>query len=495
MTPHPALDFTPQIEPARRPGRSRRIVIVANRLPQTVRVDAKGMRLLPSSGGLATGLSIVHEASEGVWIGWQGLAAEAARGLQPAIDRALRWDRARAVPLTETEVAGFYRRFANSLLWPILHGMSPASPVSEADWRLYAAVNRRFADAVAAEARPGDRIWIHDYHLMLVPRLLRERRADLAVGFFLHTPFPPAAVFTSLTWAGDLIDGVLGADAVAFHTPVYVQRFADTVRAVLGRAADVAAGSGLTDDAGRPVSLHASAMSVDVAGFAARVAEPEVAARAARLREGGTPLFVGVDRLDPTKGIPERLAAFGELLAERPDLRGRVRLHQLSVPSREEMTAYRALRCRADRIAAAINARFGTPGWTPVQHVVGSVDPLELCALYRAADVMLVTPLCDGMNLVAKEFVACRTDQQGVLVLSEHAGAAAELTSALLVDPCDPGALVRSYAAALDVRPAEQRVRMRRLRARVEAHDVRRWAAECLHQLDEAVRRPQGAWS
>jgi trehalose-6-phosphate synthase len=229
-------------------------------------------------------------------------------------------------------------------------------------------------------------------------------------------------------------------------------------------------------------------MSVDVGAFAARAAGRRIPTRVSSLRAAGTPLFLGVDRLDPTKGIPERLEAFGRLLDERPELRGRARLLQLSVPSREDVPAYRALRARVDRIAAELNARFGTHEWQPVEHVFGSVDPVELCALYRAADVMLVTPLCDGMNLVAKEFVASRTDLKGVLVLSDRAGAAAELTTALLVNPQDPGSLLGAFLASLEMTPAEQRVRMRRLRARVLAHDVRRWADECLHHLDVAVR-------
>jgi trehalose 6-phosphate synthase/phosphatase len=430
----------------------------------------------------------MQTSSSGPWIGWPGIATEAARDAQPEIDLRLRQVGARGVALSEAEVAGFYRRFANGMLWPLLHDAPTDGSARKGDWDTYRAVNARFAEAVLREARPGDRIWIHDYHLMLLPRLLRERQADLRIGFFLHTPFPGAAALAELSHAPALIDGILGADAIGFHTPSYVERFAAAARGVLGCRVDLASGTGVADDAGRPVALHASPMSVDMAAFAARAADRRVAPRVTALRAAGTPLFVGVDRLDPTKGIPERLQAFSRLLEARPDLHGRARLLQLSVPSREDMPAYRALRARVEGIASEVNARFGTPAWQPVEHVYGSVDEIELAALYRAADVMLVTSLCDGMNLVAKEFVASRTDYQGVLVLSDRAGAAAELTAALLVDPRDAEGLACAYGVAVDMSVAERRVRMRRLAARVRGYDVRRWADECLHHLDAAVR-------
>ncbi len=481
--------------PLKTPGtshRTERLLIVANRLPTTVRLDGGTVRLSPSSGGLATGLSSVQANWEGTWIGWPGIGAEAARAAQPAIDRTLSEAGARGVSLNDAEVTGFYRRFANGLLWPLFHDMPAKLASTDSDWHTYRAVNERFADAVLREVRPGDRVWIHDYHLMLLPRMLRERRPGLSIAFFLHTPFPVEPALAGLPQAAMLLDGVLGADVVAFHIQPYVERFAAAVRSLLGRTVHLAAGAGVADDAGRPVSLHASPISVDVGAFAARAADRRMPSRVARLRASGTPLFLGVDRLDPTKGIPERLEAFGRLLQDRPGLHGRARMLQLSVPSREDLPAYRTLRAQVDRIAVEVNARFGTREWTPVQHVYGSVDSMELCALYRAADVMLVTPLCDGMNLVAKEFVASRTDHQGVLVLGERAGAAAELTAALIVDPRDPVALAAAFSAALDMSPAEQRVRMRRLRARVQGHDVRRWADECLRQLDAAVRMARG---
>ncbi|MDF1503504.1 trehalose-6-phosphate synthase [Roseisolibacter sp. H3M3-2] len=467
---------------APRPGAAGRVLIVSNRLPATVRVEDGEVRLVPSSGGLATGLRGVHERLPGLWIGWSGAVGTLPPQDQRAVDRVLAGTGARSVPLEADEVAAFYQRYANGALWPVLHGSAPEGP-EPADWETYRAINERYADLVAEEARPGDRVWVHDYHLMLVPRLLRGRRPDVRVGFFLHTPFPELAAWRALPQADALLDGMLGADALGFHVAAYASRFARAVEALRGVPAPLVSGAGVLDDAGRPVAVHATPMGIDVDAFAARSTDPQAQELADGLRGDGGPLFVGVDRLDPTKGIPERLDAFGRLLDRRPDLRGRARLVQLAVPSREDVPAYRALKARVETLVERINARHGTADHQPVHYVYGSVDATGLAALYLAADVMLVTPLCDGMNLVAKEFVATRTDDEGVLVLSERAGAAAELRAALQVDPRDPEALTAAYERALDLSPAERRVRMRRLRQRVAAYDVRRWSDDCLARL------------
>ncbi len=479
----PRLVGAPEVRPldARRVAPASRVLIVSNRLPATVRVDEGRVELTSSAGGLATGLRGVHDAAGSTWIGWSGAPAELPTATRREIALRLAEVDALGVPIHGPEIAGFYQRFANGVLWPVLHDRDDHPDPHPDDWATYRAVNARFAAVVAEEARPGDRVWVHDYHLMLVPRLLRARRPDLRTGFFLHTPFPDS--LASLPQRRTLLDGIMGADVVGFHTPAYAARFGDAVRATLGRDVELAAGAGVADDDGRAVSVHACPMSVDAASFAARATDPRVIRRAKALRAPGGPLFVGVDRLDHTKGIPERLAAFERLLDERPELRGHARLLQLAVPSREDVPAYRELRARVEALVARVNRRFATPAWQPVTYVYGSVDEVELSAMYCAADVMLVTPLRDGMNLVAKEFVASRIDEEGVLVLGEHAGAAAELRAALLVDPRDAGELARAYGRALDMSLAERRVRMRRLRARVDAHDVRRWADECLALL------------
>ena len=455
------------------------MLIVSNRLPVTTRIDAGSVTVVPSNGGLATGLRGVHERSGGLWIGWPGVPAELPTPIRRAIDQRLAAVGAVGVPLAAREIDAFYQRYSNGVLWPVLHDMLDHPAAEPSDWEAYRTVNERYADIVARHARPDEVVWIHDFHLMLVPRLLRERCPSLRIGFFLHTPFPSIEALATVRHHAALLDGLLGADVVGVHTRAYAARFLDAVRALLGRTTSPSD----VEDGARRVHVRACPMSVDVSAFEARATEPRVAAMASHMRRDGEQLLLGVDRLDYTKGIPARLDAYARLLEREPSLRGRVRLHQLAVPSRESVPAYQALRAEVESTVARVNARFGTREWTPIEYRYGCVDDVTLSALYRAADVMLVTPRRDGMNLVAKEFVASRVDGDGVLVLSEHAGAAAELRTALLVDPDDVDGLARSYSAALAMSAPERRVRMRRLRSAVRRHDVFQWAREFLLAL------------
>jgi trehalose 6-phosphate synthase/phosphatase len=418
------------------------------------------------------------------------MAAHVSPRVQREIDSRLNDYGARGVTLSDADIAGYYTRVANGVLWPLLHDHHPEAPLESTDWETYCSVNARFAEVVLREWSPGDVIWVHDFHLMLLPRLLRELQPEARVAFFLHSPFPRLATLASVPCAAKLLHGILGADAVGFQTENDLRRFGAATRALAGRHSEWAGGAGLVVERDRVVQLHVSPMSVDSAAFAAQARDPEIHRETRALHAGGRPLFVGIDRLDPTKGIPQRLEAFGQLLECYPELRGRARLLQLAVPSREAVPAYRTLRLHVETMVAGLNARFGTSTWTPVEYTYGTVDECRLAALYRAADVMLVTPLRDGMNLVAKEFVASREDESGVLVLSRHAGAAKELTDAILVDPEDLEGLMRGYVAAITMGPAERRTRMRRLRARVAAHDVHRWAGQCLHAIAAAGRTP-----
>ena len=460
-------------------GRGGRLLIASNRLPLTVHVEGDAVTVTPSTGGLATGLLGVHDRSGGLWIGWSGAPDDLSPAAHRAVDRRLAASGAVGVPLAADEIAAFYDRYANGVLWPALHDRPDVRDARPGDWASYRAVNARFADVIARHARPGDQVWIHDYHLMLVPRLLRARCPGVRIGFFLHTPFPAPSALAAIPEHAALLDGLLGADVVGVHTGAYAARLHEAARTVLGRHTHATT----IQDGTRRVHVHACAMSIDAAAFAARAAAPCVAPVVEQLRAAGGPLLVGVDRLDYTKGIPERLRAFARFLERNPELRGRARLLQVAVPSREQVPAYRTLRAEVEALVGRINGRFGDARWTPVDYRYGTVDPVTLSALYRAADVMLVTPLRDGMNLVAKEFVASRVDEDGVLVLGEHAGAAAELRTALLVDPRDADGLAAAYEAALALSPAERRVRMRRLRRSVRRHDVYQWARECLLAL------------
>ena len=463
-----------------------RLLIVSNRLPMTMRVHDGAVHVHRSSGGLATGLRGVHEDTGGIWIGWPGLSVEQAGGLWPEMQRHLAAAGAAGIPLSRHELAGFYSRYSNGALWPVLHDRVDHPAPDDDAWSLYRAVNQRYADAVTERLRPGDRVWVHDYQLLLVPQLVRARCPHARIGFFLHTPFPDPASFATLPHAAELLEGVLGADVVGFHTATYARRFLHAVGEQLHRQVrddDVLVGS-------RRVHVCAFPMGIDVASFDAYAGDPGVRAEVQRLRgPRGIARLLGVDRLDYTKGITERLLAFERLLTHSPEWRGRVQLSQLAVPSREDVTAYRALRERVERVVRRINGTFARPGWTPVEYRYGSVDMPTLVALYRATDVMLVTPIRDGMNLVAKEFIAARSDCRGTLVLGEQAGAAEELRTSLLVDPTDPEALVRAYRTALEMSSVEQGVRMRGLRRVVAGNDVFRWAASFLGTLDARTGR------
>jgi trehalose 6-phosphate synthase/phosphatase len=450
-----------------------RVVIVANRLPVTLVDDGQHIEVRPSSGGLATGLSRVQQRHRARWVGWTGVASGGDDRARRETEMQLGAMGMTPVHLSHAEVARFYGRYSNGVLWPALHDMDAAAS-DYGDWSTYCDVNARFADAIVRELRIGDLVWIHDYHLMLVPRLVRERCPQARIGFFLHTPFPRPESFMSVRHAASLLHGLLAADVIGVHT----EEYAGNLRA----AADANRGRRRCDDfvrRGGTPRVFACPMSVDVAALGAIAARDNVRREAERIRGDG-PVFVGVDRLDYTKGIPERLRAFDRMLESDAALRGHARLVQVAVPSREGVVGYAQVRGEVESTVARINARWGGPSWQPIQYQYGTVDLATLIALYRAADVMLVTPLRDGLNLVAKEFVASRVDNDGVLVLSERAGAAAELRAALLVDPRDEGSMADAYLAALNMLPAERRVRMRHLRSTVTNHDVYHWAEYAL---------------
>jgi trehalose 6-phosphate synthase/phosphatase len=460
-----------------------RLIIVSNRSPVTLRTDGAEIYVELSTGGLATGLRGPHERSGGVWVGWAG-AADALDPEQAATVQArLQALRVVPVPLAADEVRDYYEGVANEVLWPLLHSLPGMVPLRFPDFAVYERVNERFAASAVSQYRPGDTIWVHDYHLMLVPGFIRRELPDAAIGFFLHIPFPPSEIFRALPFREALLAGVLGADLIGFHAPAYMRHFASTVTRVLG----VPGGLDGIPWQGRPVRLGVFPMGIDTAAFAAAAQDSETTALATTLRAGQTQVLVGIDRLDSTKGIPRRLLAYEALLRRHPELRERVQLVQAAVPSRTSVEAYQELRAQVDALVGRINGEFATPSWTPVQYLFRSLSGRELVALYLAADAMLVTPLRDGMNLVAKEFVATRADGRGVLVLSEFTGAATELAEALHVNPYDVDGTAETYHRAL-VMPADERAhRMRALRRRVTTHDVHRWVRTFLAELDRSV--------
>jgi trehalose 6-phosphate synthase/phosphatase len=466
--------------------RAGRVFMVSNRLPVTIVRSRDGLEVQPSAGGLASALMANHEANLGLWIGWPGELPEDGVNTRKVFAD-LRRRRLAPVALPPELVEPFYHGFCNSTLWPLFHYFVQYAVLDRACWDAYRQVNQLFARAVERSWRPGDVVWVHDYHLMLLPELLRARLPKAPIGFFLHTPFPSAELFRILPWRQQLLRGVLGSDLVGFHTYDYLRHFRITSSKVLG----VEAESDRIHVAGRLVTLGAFPVGVDAGRFARAVtADREVAAETDRLGEelAGRRLILGVDRMDYTKGIPERLLGYERFLERHPRFHGEVEFIQLGVPTRGGAPHYRALRQRVEEIVGRVSGRFGTPEWTPVKYLYRPISFPRLAALYRAAHVALVTPLRDGMNLVAKEFVACKEGGgDGVLILSEFAGAAAELAEALLVNPFDPDDLAAAIHRALTMSAEERRSRLAGLLERTRRAEARPWASAFVTALERAA--------
>jgi trehalose 6-phosphate synthase/phosphatase len=450
-----------------------RLLIVSNRLPVTARVERGDVILTQSAGGLATAMRGPHEKLDALWIGWPGSSSD-----DPRIDERLRAMRTVPLHLSEEQIAGYYDGFSNGVLWPLFHYLIDTVQLdAQRDWESYVEVNRVFADAVVEQYRARDRVWVHDYQLALVPQMIREKIPDARIGFFLHIPFPSSEVFRLLPWREQILRGLLGSDLVGFHTASFRHNFAYSAARVLGLEPDV--DTVAYDD--RVVRLGVYPISIDVGQFESLARDPAVQAKAREIRDAHPDhqLVIGIDRFDYTKGIPRRLLAFERLLEQTKN----VRLIQLAVPTRENVDAYAELRRHTNELVGRINATHGNIAGVPIHLLHRSVSPGELAAMYLAADVMLVTPLRDGMNLVAKEYVATRVDDDGVLVLSEFAGAADELTDALLVNPYDLDSVASAIRRALSMERRERSWRMRALRDHVRTHDVDAWAQSFLDDL------------
>ncbi|MCK9462938.1 MAG: bifunctional alpha,alpha-trehalose-phosphate synthase (UDP-forming)/trehalose-phosphatase [Proteobacteria bacterium] len=463
-----------------------RLVTVSNRLPVTFRSDAEGgFTLVQSTGGLATGLSGPHGDMGGLWIGWPGDLDGLPAPQRVALDDALAAMRTVPVSLTAEEVEGFYAGFSNGVLWPLFHYLLERLPYHSRDWDAYRHVNEKYADAVCASYARGDVVWVHDYHLMLVPALVRARIPNARIGFFLHIPFPAADVFRIVPWRNELLRGLLGADLIGFHTSAYAHNFAASLVSLIGIVPDIDRVR-LGD---RTLRYGVFPMGIDARFFSEAAADPDVVeqARAMRRENNAQHLLFGIDRLDYTKGIPRRLMAIERLLEMRPELVGKIRFVQVAVPSREDIAGYDTFVGKVHQMVGRINGIYSTPVSAPVHFIHKGFSQRELVAMYLAADVMVVTPLRDGMNLVAKEFVASRVDEDGVLVLSELAGAAAEMGEAVIVNPYDIDAVARALADALEMPRVNRQKRMRALRERVIRFDVHRWATSFIASLNEVT--------
>jgi len=466
-----------------------RVFIVSNRLPVTVRRGPEGFELERSAGGLANGLRGPHIRGGGWWLGWPGPTTDFTDEERSALIERLALDHLAPVFLSGTEMRRYYDGFANGFIWPVFHYLTGSVPNKTEDWPAYRDVNERFADAVAERYHEGDLVWVHDYQLMLVPELLRRRLPHARIGFFLHIPFPAAEIFRTLPHREDLLRGLLGADLIGFHTTSYLRHFVSALLQLLGLPTQV--DRVVVDD--RLVRLGVFPMGVDAARLSALADDPSVLAEAAEIRAGSEHLLLAIDRLDYTKGVTRRLLAYEALLHRHPELREKVKLVNLAVPSRVAVRAYRHFYREVNALVGRINGAFATPRWMPVHYMTRGLPERRVLALYRAADVMLVTPIRDGMNLVAKEYVATRNDERGVLVLSEYAGAFAELVEAVATNPYDIDSAAEAYYTALTMPPAEQERRMRALRTRVATQNVHRWVDGFLQSLGASDRSVPGA--
>ena len=466
-------------------------VVVANRLPIDMERQPDGTVVWKRSpGGLVTALEPLLRRNRGAWIGWPGVVDG---DEDPIFENGLQLY---PVRLSEEDVADYYEGFSNATLWPLYHDLI-VKPIYERHWwDRYVDVNRRFAEATSRAAAEGATVWVQDYQLQLVPKMLRTLRPDLTIGFFMHIPFPPVEIFMQMPWRTEIIDGLLGADLVGFHLAGGAQNFlllarrlagAETSRASIG----VRSRFGKVDLGHREVKVGAFPISIDSADLDKKARDRSIRRRAKEIRaELGNPrkILLGVDRLDYTKGIEVRLEAFSELLAEGRAGREDTVLVQLATPSRERVDSYRSLRNDIEQQVGHINGEYGEVGHPVVHYIHRSVPRDELISFFVASDVMLVTALRDGMNLVAKEYVACRSDLGGALVLSEFTGAAAELHQAYLINPHDPEGVKDAIEAALNQTPEDGRRRMRTLRRQVLAHDLDRWARSFLDALADTKK-------
>jgi trehalose 6-phosphate synthase len=470
-------------------------VVVANRLPVDLERLPDGTTTWKRSpGGLVTALEPLLRRRRGAWVGWPGVADdddEVDLDDVPIIQDDLELH---PVRLTTDDVAQYYEGFSNATLWPLYHDVIVKPIFHREWWERYVDVNRRFAEATSRAAARNGTVWVQDYQLQLVPKMLRTLRPDLTIGFFLHIPFPPVELFMQLPWRTEIIEGLLGADLVGFHQVGGAQNFLFLSRRLVGAntsrgAVGVRSRFGEVELESHTVRVGAFPISIDSSALDHAARDRSVRRRAREIRaELGNPrkIMLGVDRLDYTKGIDVRLKAFSELLAEGRAKRDDTVLVQLATPSRERVESYQVLRNDIERQVGHINGEYGEVGHPVVHYLHRPVPRDELIAFYVAGDVMLVTPLRDGMNLVAKEYVACRSDLGGALVLSEFTGAAAELRQAYLVNPHDLEGVKDAIEAALNQSVEEGRRRMRSLRRQVLAHDVNRWARSFLDALAEA---------
>ncbi len=466
-----------------------KMIIVSNRLPVSISKTGGKIKVKRSVGGLATGLGSFYKDYKGVWIGWPGIASERIRGEKTVIRELLDEENCAPVFLSQKDVEKYYYGFSNKTLWPLFHYFTQFVIYDDSFWKNYVSVNREFAKAVLKVADKDDIIWVHDYQLMLLPMMLRKKLPDNPIGFFLHIPFPAFEVFRTLPWRKEIIEGLLGADLIGFHTYDYATYFLDSVRRLFGYESTL----GRINFKDRIIKVDAFPMGIDYDKFANASKDPAVqkSVKSVRRTVGERKVILSVDRMDYTKGILQRLDAYDKFLDTYPQYKGKVTMILVAVPSRSHVEQYASLKKSVDQKVGAINGKHGMIDWTPIHYLYRSLPFNRLTALYLVADIAPITPLRDGMNLVAKEFVATKTDGKGVLILSEMAGAAKELDGALIVNPNSDDELVEALKTAIEMPVKEQVERNKMMQERLKRYTVTHWAQDfikVLHEVKEMQR-------
>jgi trehalose 6-phosphate synthase/phosphatase len=466
-----------------------KLIIVSNRLPITVAKRGSALKLQSSVGGLATGLDTFHKSYKSLWIGWPGYAAGKDTKEKSMIKKKLIKENCYPVFLSGYDIENYYYGFCNKVIWPLFHYFTENALYEKKFWKAYQRVNDQFRRVINRLVEPGDKIWIHDYQLMLLPKLLRQDHPDSTIGFFLHIPFPSSEIFRLLPCRTEIIEGLINADLVGLHTHDYVHHFTESVRRLTGYEYKL----GYISTVQRRVMVDAFPMGIDYERFSNSTKKDDIKKETQRLKKklGGHRIIISIDRLDYTKGIGERLESFELFLQKYPDARKKVTLILVAVPSRTGVDKYAALKKHIDELISRINGKYGDIGWVPIWYLYRFLPFEKLVPLYCIGDVALITPLRDGMNLIAKEYIASKTDASGVLILSEMAGAAQELGEAIIVNPNNKEQLADAIKQALEMPVQEQKRRIKIMQERLKRYSVERWAHDFMDRL-LYIKRIQG---
>ena len=469
-------------------------IIVSNRLPVDLKYNEGKLIVKSSTGGLATGMKSVHSEGNGIWIGWSGLTEEVISPEQKTeVNEALAKEKCVSVPLNQYDIDNYYYGFSNAALWPLFHYFQAYTEFELVHWQSYVEVNQKFADVVLEHLNEGDTVWIHDYQLLLLPELLRKKRKNITIGFFLHIPYPSYEIFRTCPWRDELLQGMLGADLIGFHTYDYVRHFISSVE----RLKDIEINFNEISYGNRIIKVDSFPMGIDYNKYHNAALEHHKYPESSKSElmknidfhnksNEESKLILSIDRMDYTKGIPNRIKSFEYFLNKYPEYKGKVRLVMLAVPSRENVLQYQLLKKETDELVGRINGDLSTISWTPIWYFYRALPFDELIDLYVSSDVAMVTPVRDGMNLVAKEYIATRTKENGVLILSEMAGAAKEMHEALIVNPNNFDQTADCIKEALEMSAEEQKTRLEALQKRISRYDVERWAKEFLKGLKVA---------